>query len=272
MGRRVQRRTGPPTARPVPTPPRQTPAQAKLLPCAVVFVGPMAVGKTSVGKRVAKTLGIPFIDTDARIAQAYGPITDFFASRGEAEFRRVEAEVVAQEVRQPGARVVSLGGGAVLDESTRALLAGFPVICLMSTERAVRKTANLSRRPLLKDDPGAWSRILDERRHHYDAVADVTFRTDRTTKEQVTRRVVAWIEDLPEQRHRLNCYEGAEDPTQTLTGTGESSQTLSTDLRDGNRSEADTHQERPKHKRRRRGRRGGRRRRNAARHNPPATS
>ncbi|MGO1434999.1 MAG: shikimate kinase [Canibacter sp.] len=197
MTRRVQRPAGPPPTRPIPCPPKQIPAAAKLLPRAVVFVGPMAVGKTSIGKRVAKALGVPFIDTDARIAQAHGAITEFFAQRGEPEFRRVEAEIVAREVSEPGARVVSLGGGAILTPETRALLANYPVILLMSTERAVLRTANLSRRPLLKDDPSAWTRILEERRTYYEEVADVTFRTDQYAKDALTRRVVSWIEDLP---------------------------------------------------------------------------
>lgn len=193
----------------------------------MVFVGPMAAGKTSVGKRVAKELGIPFIDTDARIVQRHGAITEIFDKRGEAEFRRIEAEVIAREVNEPGARIVSLGGGALLTESTRELLKNHPVILLMTTEEAVMRTVNLAKRPLLRDDPGAWSRILEERRHLYEGAADVTFRTDRTTKESLTRLVVAWL------------YEYGSDP-----------------------SAARFADEQPAKPQRRRRRRGGRRRRN----------
>lgn len=207
MSRRAQRPEGPPVTRPIPCPPKTTPSTAKLLPRAVVFVGPMAVGKTSIGKRVSKMLGVPFIDTDARIVQAHGKITDFFAERGEAEFRRVEAAIVAREISEPGARVVSLGGGAVITPETRELLANYPVILLMSTERAVLKTANLSRRPLLKDDPHAWTRIMEQRRPYYDEVSDVMFRTDRHSKDDLTRKIVEWIEQLPgmhrEERQRV---------------------------------------------------------------------
>lgn len=159
---------------------------------AIVFVGPMAAGKTSLGKRVARELQIPFVDTDAVFVRRHGPITDFFAAHGEAEFRRIEAEVIAAELAVPGARIVALGGGAVVTAETRERLAAHPVVLLMTTQEAVLRTANLSRRPLLRDDPEAWGRILEARRPYYEEVADVTYRTDRATKEQLARKVAQW--------------------------------------------------------------------------------
>ncbi|XPP25995.1 MAG: shikimate kinase [Leucobacter sp.] len=200
------------SVRPVPTPPKhpltqpipvvQTPKRRrrrarrrrKRLPLkAIVFVGPMAAGKTSLGRQVAKELGVPFVDTDAVFVRGHGPITEFFATHGEEEFRRIEAEVIAEELARPGTRIVALGGGAVLTDSTRALLHQHPVVLLMTTQEAVLRTANLARRPLLRDDPDAWGRILEARRHLYEEVADVTYRTDRATKEQLTRRVAEWV-------------------------------------------------------------------------------
>src|SRR5690606_22055842 len=96
---------------------------AKLPDRAVVFVGPMAAGKTSLGKRVARELGVPFIDTDAVFVRQHGPIAEFFERHGEPEFRRLEAEVIAAELAVEGGRIVALGGGAVLSDSTRRLLA-----------------------------------------------------------------------------------------------------------------------------------------------------
>lgn len=168
-------------------------AGAKLPDGPVVLVGPMAAGKTSLGKRLARELGVPFVDSDALIVRAHGPITEIFAERGEAEFRRIENEVIERELAEAGPRVVALGGGAVLHEGTRRLLRRHPVILLMTTQRAVLGTVNISRRPLLRDDPNAWGRILEERRPLYEEVADVTFRTDRSTKEQLTRRVSHWV-------------------------------------------------------------------------------
>lgn len=170
---------------------------------AVVFVGPMAAGKTSLGRKVAKDLGIPFIDTDAVFVRRHGAITEFFTQHGEPEFRRIEAEIIAEELGQPGARIVALGGGAVLTAETRELLVRYPVILLMTTQAAVLRTANLSRRPLLRDDPEAWGRILEIRRPLYEEVADVTFRTDRATKEQLSRRVAGWMR-AQARRQRAN--------------------------------------------------------------------
>ncbi len=158
----------------------------------IVFVGPMAAGKTSLGRKVAKDLGVKFVDSDAVFQSRHGVITDFFEKHGEAEFRRIEAEIIAEQLSQPGLRILALGGGAVLTESTRVLLHDYPVILLMTTQAAVLKTANLSRRPLLRDDPEAWGRILEARRPLYEEVSDVTFRTDRATKEQLSRRVIEW--------------------------------------------------------------------------------
>ena len=158
----------------------------------LVFVGPMAAGKTSLGKRVARELGVPFVDSDAVFVRRHGAITDFFTTHGEAEFRRIEAEVIAEELASGGGKVLALGGGAVLTASTRELLADHPVVLLMTTQEAVMRTANLSRRPLLQNDPNAWGRILEERKPLYDEVANVTYRTDRATKEQLARRVANW--------------------------------------------------------------------------------
>lgn len=184
---------------------------------AVVFVGPMAAGKTSLGRRVAKELGIPFVDTDAVFVRRHGAISEFFGQRGEAEFRRIEAEIIAEELAAPGARIVALGGGAVLTEQTRVRLREHPVVLLMTTQAAVLRTANLSRRPLLRDDPEAWNRILEERRPLYEEVADVTFRTDRATKDQLGQRVAGWIrgQGRPRRSRRRSQHITTQEQTDT---------------------------------------------------------
>lgn len=153
----------------------------------------MAAGKTSLGRRVAKELGVQFVDSDVLFVRRHGAVTEFFEVHGEAEFRRVEAQIIAEVLAEPGTKVFALGGGAVLTDSTRELLSNYPTILLMTTQEAVLRTANLSRRPLLRDDPTAWNRILAERKPLYREVADVTFRTDRAGKEQLTRNVVQWV-------------------------------------------------------------------------------
>jgi shikimate kinase len=169
----------------------------------IVLVGPMAAGKTSLGRRLAKEMNVPFVDSDVVFQTRYGAITDFFAAQGEAEFRKREAEIIVEQLKQPGLRVFALGGGAVMNDHTRQLLREYPVVLLMTTQAAVLRTANLSRRPLLRDDPEAWNRILNERRHLYEEVADITFRTDRATKEQLTRRVIDWARSYGRREARI---------------------------------------------------------------------
>jgi len=84
-------------------------------PCSpLVLVGPMGAGKTSIGRRVSKALGIDFIDTDAAVRREHGPIEQIFQTHGEAAFRAWERAAVREALGR-GDVVVSLGGGAVLD-------------------------------------------------------------------------------------------------------------------------------------------------------------
>lgn len=200
--RRVVREAGPPKATPVPGPPPPPHCDPEIteLDRAVVLVGPMAAGKTSLGKRLARTLNVPFIDSDARIVQLHGAISQIFDKQGEDVFRDLEAAVIASELAKRGPRIVALGGGAVLRESTRRLLERHPVVLLMTTEKAVLKTANLSRRPLLKNNPGAWQSILDQRKSLYQEVADTTFRTDRFGQSQLTAATAKWIKNWVRQQ------------------------------------------------------------------------
>ena len=221
--RRAARQSGPPAAAPKPTPPakrnpetqseapkpkrrrrRRGSGSSRLPDRAVVFVGPMASGKTSLGRRVAKELGIPFVDTDALFTREHGPIAEFFTREGEPEFRRIEAEIIAAELAKPGTRIIALGGGSILSDATRALLADYPTVLLMTTQEAVLRTANLAKRPLLQNDPSAWGRILEQRKPLYREVADVTFRTDRSGKDQLTRRVVQWVRAYAKRGQRAN--------------------------------------------------------------------
>ncbi|HWK21344.1 MAG TPA: shikimate kinase, partial [Microbacteriaceae bacterium] len=86
---------------------------------AIVLIGAPGAGKTRTGKRVARALGIPHIDTDKRFVAEHGSIAEFFEAYGEPEFRRIERELVADAVREDA--IVSLGGGAVLDPATQEL-------------------------------------------------------------------------------------------------------------------------------------------------------
>ena len=170
---------------------------------ALVLVGPMGAGKTSVGRRIAKALGTTFVDTDAMVVKHHGAIADIFATQGEAVFREWEREAVAEGVA--GGGVVSLGGGAVMDASTRAVLADHRVAFLTVSTDVVASRLKGSRRPLLSGEENPvdrWARIFDERRHLYEEVADETFDTSTGPLSDVVARIVAWAdadESLPER-------------------------------------------------------------------------
>ncbi|MCM3780382.1 shikimate kinase [Microbacterium hydrocarbonoxydans] len=165
-------------------------------PLTLVLVGPMAAGKTSVGRRVARRLGVPFVDTDKRVASAHGPIPQIFAEFGEPRFRELEREAVAAALTEGG--VISLGGGAVTDAGTRALLGEHPVVFLTVAPEAVAHRIGGGARPLLAgDDPvSTWTRIFDERRAWYEEVASVTIDTSRRPMQRIAEEIAAWRRGL----------------------------------------------------------------------------
>ncbi|MFD4938520.1 shikimate kinase [Streptomyces virginiae] len=162
----------------------------------VVLVGPMGSGKSTVGALLAERLGVPYRDTDADIVAAQGrEISDIFVDEGEPYFRDLERQAVATAVAGHTG-VLALGGGAVLDEGTRALLAGLPVAYLsMDVEEAVRRVGLGAARPLLAVNPRRqWRELMDARRPLYTEVARVVVATDDRTPEEVAQAVLDALE------------------------------------------------------------------------------
>ncbi len=142
-----------PDAPPAGPPPRDARAQALVAALgsrAIVLIGMMGSGKTSVGRRLAARLGLPFHDADAEIEAAAGmTIPEIFARHGEAHFRDGERKVMAR-LLQFGPQVLATGGGAFMNEATRAAIAAHGVSVWLKAEfevlmRRVRKRAT---RPL----------------------------------------------------------------------------------------------------------------------------
>lgn len=158
----------------------------------VVIVGPPAAGKTKVGKRVAAQLGVPFLDTDRIIAERFGPIPELFANQGEAWFREREAEVIGECLVEDG--VVSLGGGAVVTESTRRALQGQVVVALDISEDAVQHRLNNAKRPLLKDGITSWRALVEPRRPLYREVADYLCDVSHRDPDDIAREIAKWLE------------------------------------------------------------------------------
>lgn len=160
----------------------------------VVLVGPMAVGKSAVGRMLAQRTGSRFVDTDRVIVERHGSIPAIFDRDGEEGFRALEAAVVA-EALVPGA-VVSLGGGAVLHEGTRHRLAA-AVVVFLDTDLAtvLPRITGDSARPLLAGRPAErWQELYDARRPVYRALADVVIDCRRMS---VRRTTDAILQELP---------------------------------------------------------------------------
>lgn len=169
------------------------PGSLESAPPSIVFVGPMGAGKTSIGRRVAKSLGLAFADTDALIVREHGPIPDLFATQGESAFRAIERDVVRDALAR--GTVVALGGGAVLDEGTRRALSAHHVIFLtVGTRQIKRRLGTGQSRPLVAgDDPvPRWEQIFTERKPLYDEVSDVVFDTSRAPMTAIATDIAEW--------------------------------------------------------------------------------
>lgn len=137
---------------------------------AIVLVGPMGAGKTTLGKKLAKKHGLRFADTDKLVAAKHGAITRIFEKQGEEKFRDLETEFL--KIALAGFDVVATGGGVVLREENRALLVEHRVIFLDTRADFVLGKINMEKRPLLKSDPDAWERIYRERLPLYEGIAN----------------------------------------------------------------------------------------------------
>lgn len=162
---------------------------------ALVLIGPMGAGKTSIGRKVAKALGVGFFDTDIAVVRAHGPIEAIFAEHGEAHFRALERAAVTQGLAAGG--VVSLGGGAVLDPQTQADLAAHRVALLTVDAKVVAGRIHATDRPLLQaeDALARWSEIAAARRPIYERLADATFDTSHGPLQHVVEAIVAWAQE-----------------------------------------------------------------------------
>jgi shikimate kinase/3-dehydroquinate synthase len=163
----------------------------------LVLVGMMGAGKTSVGRRLAGRLGLPFADADREIETAAGmSIPDIFARHGEAEFRQGERRVVARLLAS-GQKVVATGGGAYMMAATRAAIAQHAVAIWLKADvdvlmRRVRKRSN---RPLLHNtDPEPTLRRLIEERYPIYALADFTVISRDGPHETVIEDILAALE------------------------------------------------------------------------------
>ncbi|MGA8497318.1 MAG: shikimate kinase [Xanthobacteraceae bacterium] len=160
----------------------------------IVLVGMMGVGKSSIGRRLAARLGVPFVDADAEIEKAAGmSIADIFARHGEADFRSGEARVIAR-LLDGGPQVLATGGGAVMNADTRAAIKAKGVSIWLSAEldvlmRRINKRKN--DRPMLQTaDPAATLRELLVAREPAYAQADLTVQSREVPHDAIVSEIM----------------------------------------------------------------------------------
>ena len=163
----------------------------------IALVGLMGVGKTTVGRRVAKALGLRFVDADAEIEAAAGrTVADIFAERGEAEFRSGERRVIARLLEGPPV-VLATGGGAFLNPETRALIRerALSIWLRADLDVLVKRVNRRDTRPLLRgrDPRQVLERLMQERYPIY-AEADLTVETSDKPHDASVAAVLAALE------------------------------------------------------------------------------
>ncbi|MGB0571655.1 MAG: shikimate kinase [Alphaproteobacteria bacterium] len=159
----------------------------------IVMIGLMGAGKSSIGRRLATRLDLPFFDADTEIEAAAGcTIAEFFERHGEAEFRDGERRVIARLLENEP-KVLATGGGAFMDEETRAAIAqtGISVWLRADLDTLVRRTSRRAERPLLNTgDPARTLESLMETRHPVYALADIVVQSNDGPPDETVERVV----------------------------------------------------------------------------------
>ena len=157
-----------------------------------VLVGMPGSGKSTIGRRLAKALDLPLLDTDAKIVETTGrSIADLFVE-GEPEFRRIEADVVRAALAEHTG-IVSLGGGAITSPDVRDALVGHTVVYLeISTAEGIRRISGSTVRPLFAGgDPAEKFRtLMTQRVPLYRAVATIRINTNRRNPGAVVRHIM----------------------------------------------------------------------------------
>ncbi len=164
----------------------------------LVLVGMMGAGKTSVGRRLAGTLGVPFRDADVEIETAAGcTINDIFERFGESAFRSGERKVIARLLSDPP-HVLAAGGGAFIDEETRQRIKEHAVSIWLRAplDLLIQRVLRKDTRPLLRntDSRATLERLLREREPIY-AQADLVIESDEGPHDVVVKRIVAALND-----------------------------------------------------------------------------
>jgi shikimate kinase len=197
-------------AEPDPASSRTTGLLERLGARSVVLVGLMGAGKTTIGRRLAARLGLPFRDADHEIeAAAKMPIADIFETYGEPSFRDLEMRVLSRLLGEGGSMVLATGGGAYMNAETRERIRAQAISVWLKAdhETLMRRVRRRGNRPLLRTpDPDATMRRLIDERYPIYGLADVTVQSLDASHDKVTQDVVdhlaAYLLAEPPRDHR----------------------------------------------------------------------
>lgn len=163
---------------------------------AIVLVGLMGAGKSTVGRRLANALHLPFHDADHEIETAAGcSIADFFEKYGEPAFREGERRVIARLLDGPR-HVLATGGGAFMDPTTREIIKrkGISVWLRADLDLLMARVSKRQTRPLLKTaDPRATMQKLMDDRYPVYAQADITVDSNGGPHEAIVQQIIAQL-------------------------------------------------------------------------------
>ena len=166
----------------------------------VVFVGLMGAGKTTIGRRVAQRLKLPFVDADKEIELAADKtVAEIFADHGEEYFRNGEMRVIAR-LLDDEQKILATGGGAFMNDETRAAIKQKSVSVWLRADLALlmSRVRRKSHRPLLKSpDPEAVMQRLIEERYPVYAEADLIVESRDVPHAEIVDNVLAALAELP---------------------------------------------------------------------------
>lgn len=166
----------------------------------LVLVGLMGCGKSSIGRRLATRLGLPFVDTDDEIERvAQKSVSEIFADHGEAFFRDREAKVIARLLAN-GPQVLATGGGAFMTAETRDRIheAGISIWLRAELPVLMRRVGKRDCRPLLKNgEPEQIMRDLMQKRYPVYAEANLTIESREVPHESIVGEIVLALSRHP---------------------------------------------------------------------------
>jgi shikimate kinase len=162
----------------------------------IILMGPPGSGKSTVGKYLAKELGISLIDTDRIIEEREGrSISEIFLTDGEEGFRAIEKKVVLESLDVDDS-IVALGGGSVLDSDVQARLTQCPEVIFLdvSISNAAPRVGFNKERPLLMGNPRQqWLQLMERRRSIYESLATRTVSTDNRKAQEVAHEIAQGV-------------------------------------------------------------------------------